>query len=288
MTIKNLVRGFFLYFLSLHAFGQNFNRDIEFLNHLGSIKAYEEAIHYADRILPTYQSTIRRDSVHFLKGKYYYEQKRIPKAISSFASVSSNSLALSESSEFYLAFLQAYQRDFEASLKQLASLAPERTLRLELKQFELASTHLLLRDLHKFDSLSATFSYDYYQLEDYERDMIGLSKALRKHKQKSPFVAGLLSAIVPGAGRYYQGKIGQGTIGLVSTGVFAMQALEAYHKDGVKSPRFVIFGGLLSAFYIANIWGSAVSVRVNEMRYNEDVDEAILVNMHLPIRLLFD
>jgi hypothetical protein len=59
-------------------------------------------------------------------------------------------------------------------------------------------------------------------------------------------------------------------------------------KDGVSSPRFIIYGSLFSLFYIGNIWGSALSVKIKRQEFNEKIDEQILFDMHIPLRTLFN
>jgi len=287
MSIKNLIKALFLLLVS-RSQAQQFSKEVEFLNHLEEINQYKEAVYYVDQIFPIYQRTTQLDSLHFLKARYYYLQKDIHASIRSFGNVSMQSKNLWEISRIYMAFQSSYDQHVEESDHLWNTTGFVSPVRKELKVFEMASNSLLRRDFAGFDSLSNSFTYNYYELADYERDMQKLAETLKSKKKKSPFVAGLLSALVPGGGRFYQGKIGQGSVGLLSTALFGLQAYEAFRKDGVGSARFVIFGGIFSAFYVANIWGSVVSVRVNEVRFNHDVNETILINMHLPIRLLFD
>lgn len=287
MSIKSLISLLLCLLAAKLTAQQDFRSEIKFLDHLGGLGQYQEAIRYSDQIFTRYQKQQQRDTLHFLKGRFSYEQKDIPTSINSFEQVSSASKDIWEISQFFVAFQQAYSGQYENAISTLSAISFADPVYQELQDFQLSAVHLLRRDFSAFNELSDRFSYEYYQLADYERDMIGISEELRAHNQKSPFVAGLLSALVPGAGRYYQGKIGQGTLALVGNGIFALQAYEGWRKDGSKSARFIIFGGLFSVFYVANIWGSVVSVRVNEVRFNENVDEAIFINMHLPVRLLF-
>lgn len=287
MSIKNSISFLFLLVCFSGLAQTSFQREVNFLEHLESINAYHEATLYIDQIYPNYPLRGERDSLSFFQGKYAYEQKMIPASISHFRQVSSQSTDIWEISQFFVAFQLAYLHETDSSITLLEKLHFEDSVREELKMFELASDYLLKRDFEKFDASTEAFSYQYYHFSDYEKDMISLANDIRNRKRKSPFLAGLMSAIVPGAGKYYQGQIGQGTMALVGTGIFALQAWEGYRKDGPESARFIIFGSVFSVFYIANIWGSAVSVRINKARFNDSANEVIYVNMHLPIRLLF-
>ena len=71
----------------------------------------------------------------------------------------------------------------------------------------------------------------------------------------SPWVAGMMSVVIPGSGKIYAGKTGQGIITFIQNVALGVQAYEAYRRDGWKSPRFLIYGGLFSFFYVGNVWG---------------------------------
>ncbi|MEQ9008361.1 MAG: hypothetical protein RLP12_10785, partial [Ekhidna sp.] len=74
---------------------------------------------------------------------------------------------------------------------------------------------------------------------------------------------------------------------LLST-IVGLQVREAYLKDGSNSTRFKIYSGIFTALYVANIWGSVVSVKIYKSEINDTYDEAILLNMHVPLRTIFD
>lgn len=287
MNIKGLSR-ILLLICCFTGYAQSpFSQDISFVRHLEQIAQYKEALYYLDQISPKYASRQKMDTLSFFKGKYHYQLKQLDQSISWFQNVSPEIEEMWEISQFYLSFQQAYTRQYDAAAATLKRADFSDSLEQELKAFQLASIHLLKRDFEAFDAYTSEFSYDYYLFSDYEKDMIGIAGDIRKQKKKSPLMAAVLSALVPGAGKYYLGKIGQGTMSLVGTGILGLQAYEGYRKDGVKSPRFIIFGSLFSVFYVANIWGSAVAVRVTREQYNQSADEAIFINMHLPLRVLY-
>ena len=288
MSIKSQISfGLFL-LVSFWVQGQKFHDQIRFLEHLETLGEYKEALYYIDHLREQVNlSAIEQDSIFFIKGRYHYELKEIEKSINAFDKVGMRNQQLFEVAQVYSGFQLSYAKRFDAARKKFESFQSSDSLRLALVNYQMASLSLLERDLGRFSLYADRFQDKYYVLSDYQKDMKGIYEELKSHKRKSPFVAGLLSAIVPGSGKLYNGQIGPGVMGLVSTGIFGFQAFEGYRKDGLKSARFIIFGGLFTTFYVANIWGSVVSVRVSEQRYNHTVDEAIYINMHLPIRLLF-
>lgn len=81
--------------------------------------------------------------------------------------------------------------------------------------------------------------------------------------RKSPALAALLSAVVPGAGKFYCGQYGDGFYSLFLAGATGLLAWDGFRDDGLHSIRGWIFGSLGAVFYTGNIYGSAVAARVH-------------------------
>ncbi len=93
-----------------------------------------------------------------------------------------------------------------------------------------------------------------------------------QHPNKSPFLAGAMSAVVPGLGKVYTKNYGDALMSFVIVGLNAWQAWRGFSKNGIKSAHGWIFAGIGASFYLGNIWGSAKSAK----KYNEKLDnEAI-------------
>lgn len=97
-----------------------------------------------------------------------------------------------------------------------------------------------------------------------------------------------LSAIVPGLGKIYAGRLGEGVSAFLITTTMGLVAVENYIKDGWKDPKTIIFGSLFSVFYIGNIWGSTLSVKLINDEFNKEVNEQILFNLRVPLRIIFE
>jgi hypothetical protein len=80
-------------------------------------------------------------------------------------------------------------------------------------------------------------------------------------KHKSIFLAGTMSAIIPGTGKLYTGRWKDGLMSLVFVGTSAFQAYRGFEKKGVKSVYGWIMGGLTLGFYFGNIYGSSKSAK---------------------------
>jgi hypothetical protein len=92
---------------------------------------------------------------------------------------------------------------------------------------------------------------------------------------KSPLVAGVLSAIIPGAGKVYAHRPAQGLNSLILVSGFVFSAWEGYRNKGYNSPQFYLFSGLGAVFYIGNIWGSVSEIKLqkkrNQIRYEQEL-----------------
>ena len=143
---------------------------------------------------------------------------------------------------------------------------------------------LLCRDYSTFDSLMALphdgkFQEQYKELERIKKDELGI-------KKKSPLVAAGMSAILPGLGKVYAGKPFQGLVALSANAILAAQAFEAYQHNGYKDYRFIGFAGLFAIFYAGNIWGSALSVKMASIEYEETKHQTILLMLRIPLEQL--
>lgn len=266
---------------------ESFHETYRFLQHLDKIEAFDEGIFFIDQNLDRFSST-KRDTLNYLSGHFNYSLKRIEQSISSFKGVSVKSDSLFLRSQFFISFQYAYLGKYD-SAKMLNRIALGNDSFLdELKSVELASISLLERDFQSFDRHAQNFSGSYYQLTNTEERLRLNKEGLLKVKKKSPALAGALSGVLPGAGKFYVGKAGEGYLTLLLSTILGLQMREAYKKDGINSTRFKIYGGLFGAIYVANIWGSVLSVKIYKNEISETYDEAILLNMHVPLRTIFD
>lgn len=92
-------------------------------------------------------------------------------------------------------------------------------------------------------------------------DLYQLTIALNGEKKKSPALAGLMSAIVPGSGKAYSGRWGDALVSLLFVGTNAFISYRGFHKKGIKSFNGWFFGGVAFSFYSAGIWGSAKAAK---------------------------
>jgi tetratricopeptide (TPR) repeat protein len=130
-------------------------------------------------------------------------------------------------------------------------------------------TDLLLRNWEKAYQLSRQ------DVPKLNFKIAGLKKVAEKSfqaRRKSPFLASLLSVVVPGAGKMYCGYWGDGVMSFVFTASSAFFAIRGFDKYGTKSVYPWIVGGLAVSYYGANIYGGATSAK----RFNDNLDHAFI------------
>ena len=129
----------------------------------------------------------------------------------------------------------------------------------DVHQFNKSRTHLKVKEGHSSEYTKASFQNIEPILDDYYTE-----------KWKKPWVAGSLSAIVPGTGRLYAGDWKNAIVSLVFVGLNGYQSYRGFSRNGITSPSGWIFGAIGFGFYIGNIYGSAwTAKRKNEQKKEE-------------------
>jgi hypothetical protein len=107
----------------------------------------------------------------------------------------------------------------------------------------------------------------FHRLED-------LARANRNRGRPRPFVAGLLSAVVPGAGRVYSGRTAEGIYSFILFSLAAWQSIDGFHDDGRESIKGWTAGSIGIVLYAGNVYVSfATAKKVRAARMREVMDE---------------
>ena len=96
---------------------------------------------------------------------------------------------------------------------------------------------------------------------------------------RNPFLAGILSTMLPGAGRLYTGSTGDAIASLIIVGFTGWQSYDGFNRDGITSVKGWTFGTIGGAFYLGNIYGSVISARV----YNRTVENEFLSTLSIEL-----
>ncbi len=131
-----------------------------------------------------------------------------------------------------------------------------------LKPFQLREPHIK-KALEHLDLVAPSSSY-----AEQARSFASDWRNRPEPEYKSPWVAGTLSAIIPGSGSYYAERHREGTYAFFITALFYIAALEAYHKE--ENELALIFGSFTLAFYGGGIYTAVNGVHKLNDRINTD------------------
>jgi hypothetical protein len=261
--------------------------EIRFMQHLSNQGNNRDVLYGTLQLLqyPEVLHNTLKDSVCFLRGWSFYQMKTADSAFVYFDKVSRSS-ALGNKSFYYGIFNRIYAGFLDEADSLL--LNDTTVLLRNLNLTDRAGIALLKKDLNAFDRLSPSFNLDDYTLSAEHKNLMLMADTLRRYPKKSGAVAAIMSAVLPGSGKVYAGKTAQGIATFLETAALGVAAAEYYHKSGPESAGFIVFGTLFSFFYIGNIWGSALAVKVNRTEFYERIDENIMVDLHVPLRRIFN
>jgi hypothetical protein len=264
-----------------------FSKELRFAQYLQDKDALPEAIRVLEQLDTTALSPAQKDSLFYMLGWAAYSARQLDKSSWALLKVSPG-FPQYDKSRFFAAYCQAFQGRTDSAFDGLRQLSiPDSTMG-ELRNLQLAGIALLKRDYKAFLPQQQQFTYSSYIFEKEERRMQLYYDRLKGFKRRSPVLAGIYSALVPGLGKFYAGKKKQGIAAFLPVISLAALTYEAWRKDGVKSARFIGFGSIFTIFYIGDIWGSTLSVKIRRNEFNKEYDNKILFDMHIPLRNFFN
>ncbi len=203
------------------------------------------------------------DSINFYQfqiGKAYYRSGKHYNSIAEFVSLLERPI----SDEMKSTCLNMI------ALNYLNLSLPNQALYYATKAFEIDSIKasftigLIYANLYDWEKARGYFnkanaSSSYGQISKVASENLATLNMLTNIKQKSPFVALFLSAIIPGAGQFYSGHYVDALQAFVFVGSFAYMSYIAYKYDNSKGKGYCNFWlsiSITSLFYIANLIGA--------------------------------
>lgn len=168
---------------------------------------------------------------------------------------------------------------YEVSESYLANITftGEDNQRYQQKKVVLLCASLLMQDKWK-ESLTYLDSSSSSEADPLSASLKSISYKGTRLAHRSPLVAGFLSAVIPGLGRFYSHRAIDGIYSFFTIGLAGWQAYDGFHKDGFSSFKGWAFGILGSILYVGNIYGSAVSVQIYNVRIRQNLyDEVRLI-----------
>ena len=248
--------------------------DFEFLDYLISNELYRDA-----QTLMRATPYAHSDTLWYMRGRAELSNGEFAPAASAFGRVSPGA-ALYDKSFFY----GIVSRARASRTQECADLLQRYNGPFaELAALQRAGVALLMDDKAAYDSASALFTHGDYALSEAQAAMEEIAGERFAAHHKSPALAAALSTILPGAGKIYAGRLGEGVSALLSVGALAAVTLNSAAKNGASDWKTIVPGTLCGIFYIGNIYGSYVSVSIVNDQKRKTQDAAILYNIHIPL-----
>ncbi|MBN8702915.1 MAG: hypothetical protein J0M08_07610 [Bacteroidetes bacterium] len=255
--------------------------EFSFVRYLLSNNLLEDANYVLKKCKTTYPeiSSTTVDSIDFIIASNYHKSKKFDSCIVYLKNISSPSLKTKSALLLSYSYLFTGKRMLGDSI--VHSIKVDTTDDMNhFINYQKAASALLNRNWRSFDSISSRFGEKDYRLAKEEKDILMYYVDLKKIKRKSPFVAGLLSAVIPGSGKMYAGYSGKALSSFMPNLIFATATAESIYRDGLNTPQTYIFGSLFTTFYLGSIVGSAYSVKLKRADKYKEIDNEILFDIY--------
>jgi tetratricopeptide (TPR) repeat protein len=222
-------------------------------------------------------------STYYKIGLCYKASLDFPAAMSAFKIITDKyaDSPEAERSFFEIAFIHFLNNDFANSNRLIDDFLPGLKLDSEkIKMRKLKGINFLFQK----DWLKAKTLIDRLSAENPgASDIAELSDFAVKGQtspHKSPFLAGALSTVIPGAGKFYSGKPIDGIFSFLTIAITGWQAYDGFRHDGSRSLKGWIYGSMGIFLYLGNIYGSIVSVHISNQQSEQKYFETIRLSIN--------
>ena len=235
----------------------------------GSIKSFADYLfcqHDYLRAIEEYKRYLgdaRSDTVEFKIGEAYAKMGYYSEAAKTYSDIQSQSSIGKYARLNYLKSL-FQTNDFKlyrSSFNKL-NLTEDTTYYREALSLYNFSFLLSTKDLPGEDLFLKPFTgSDREKLSEFYKYKSGLP-------HKSPVAAAIFSAIIPGAGKFYTEDYADGVVAFIATAALSYIAYTDFGAD--HKFRAWLFTGLAAGFYAGNIYGSAASAQLFNVKIDFD------------------
>jgi TM2 domain-containing membrane protein YozV len=272
--------------LSVQSVCAQLKSDLPFLEHLMSKGNFNEVIHLIDKDSLKYNRQ-QQDSIHYYKGWACYSLKNLEQSTIALTKVGITSPFYLKS-QFFAGYNQIFLGNYTEAKKIIDRIiVPDSTIS-SLGAFELCGMNMLQGNWSGAKGQIQMVKSDIATLNQQVATLNQMIQSCERHRPKSPFWAGLMSAVIPGTGKIYAGKTGEGIASMIATTGFGLITWENYRKLGIGHAKTIFFGAVFAANYVSNIYGSVVSVKIIENEYHDATKNQILFQLHIPLRNFFE
>lgn len=268
------------------AHSQEFNKSdlLDFAHSLFQEEDYLNAAHEYRRYLFLFPNEENSDFVQFHLAASYQNAGRLASAIQAYQYLidtypHSRLMQRAQSNIAQCQLLQGDKGLAFRSLQQFLSEYPESNL-APRAQFMIATVHMEGRDWEKASRTweQITIKYSDTPFAEMSERLMRMVTSGTLMPRRSPTFGGVLSAVIPGLGQAYSGRVSDGIQSLLVVGVIG--AGTAYYADREKY-RVAIPVGLLGLFFYAgNVYGGIQAAKT----FNRQQEDNFLDGLRTEIR----
>jgi len=275
----------FVFIIQL-SFSQN-KTELPFIEYLLAKEEYDAALKLLSNIKTSNLPIDYVDSLEYLKGWTNYSIKKLELSSYHLKKVSRSS-KLYAKSQLFASYNNLHLGKNEEAYNILSSFHPKERKDSIITTFLKSGASLLKRDFDSYNRNKKQLNNSYYAIKKESLELEAIYTDFTTHKKKSATLAGIMSAIIPGSGKIYLGKTGQGISALLLVGGLGMVTAENFVKKGPEKFSTIFFASAFTTFYIGNIYGTIKLSKISTQEYNSYQDAKILFNIHIPLRNLYN
>ncbi len=275
-----------VFIVTVHAGFAQHKSELPFIEHLINKGYFSEVVNFTARDSLIY-GLDQQDSLNYYKGWAQYSLKNLDQSTISLLKVDTASAFYSKS-RFFAGYNQTFLKNYTEAREILGQLNVRDEATTSLVHFELSGIDMLQGNWSEAKDQLQKVNPNISTINQQVAALSLINKNRETHRTKSPFLAGVMSSIIPGSGKIYAGKTGEGIASMIATTGFGLITWENYRKLGISHAKTIFFGCIFAANYVSNIYGSIISVRIIENEYKDATQNQILFQLHIPLRNFFE
>lgn len=239
----------------------------------------EEAMVY----LKQHQDGPQSDSVNLLLGGLYFTNKDMAQAISCFEKVKTGAVIYRQAL-LYLSIAYTYSARLSAADSILGLFVANSVQEADMKNCMLSIVALCDGNVVRYRQLDSLIQDSGFWYADTRQHIKNVLLPLVAKRERKAWKAGVLSALIPGAGKWYGGRPYDGLATFLQTTAIGAIAAEGYWNAGVESVRFIVGASVYAVFYAGNIFGSINAVKVKQEQNKKRIQDEAVHHMHIIVR----
>ena len=284
LTLSIFLSGFFL---KAENPSDSVESEVSFISYLVKNNEFESAVNLCNRLLIRPDLTPKIiDSLYFTKGWCFYSQKKLDSAALYFA-LTDTSLSSYAKARFFGFICYSYQKQYDEARHLLENAVFSREDELKMRQFLLSGLSLLERNLDDYQTIRKELDTNWFLISNEVTKLDKYASLISSFKERKKITTAILSAFIPGLGKIYAGRPGDGVAAFLITSSLGLVSFENYRKDGIKDIKTLFFSGLFLTYYLGNIFGSYYSVNLEKNEFYGQIDYNILFDLHIPVRNMY-